>query len=505
MGERRSLGAWAPGVLAALVAGLVTLNYTLNHFYVRGAYMLDSGWFAYLVTEARWPSPNPPALGGTYFTFHLSPVFWLLSAPWAALDSVGLAPPPAAWFALTQAAWVAVLAASTWALLAAAARPVTPRLRAAASAAAVLAAFSGATLGTVGFAHFEVAIPALGLAALALYVRGHSWWAWAPLALGLACREDAGLHYFGVLALLTLVALRRRRDPVWNRRARHFAAAAGVCAAYAVATLAVQRQAYPSDLDAFARIYAGDPAWAHASWSFVADRLGFVAAYRPALWIPLVAVLALAAAGRSWLMAVGPVSVLPWVAVSLAAVNDAAGHLTSHYAFPLVILTVWPAAAWALGDDATFAGRWSTGVGRVGVVAVIAAASVVTFPLSKGSHDRMPFRSMGFAWAGVMSERQQAARDLVDGPDRVPLVDDAVASLVPGDVDPGQWASLLDASPATLTGAASIAYLPPDDWRAAYARRSLEVARMSVTCPFEGTGFMVARRTPDAAACTPLR
>ena len=49
MSKLQSTG-WILGVFT--IASFVVVNYTLNHFYVNGAYMMDSGHFAYLSAHA---------------------------------------------------------------------------------------------------------------------------------------------------------------------------------------------------------------------------------------------------------------------------------------------------------------------------------------------------------------------------------------------------------------------------------------------------------------------
>src|ERR1041384_2004121 len=94
----RSAFIRASTLVSFLIPTLLVTDYTLAHFYVRGAYYTDSGWYSYLATHlSGWPLANPPALGGTYFSYHISPIFFLPSLLYSLLFP-GM--PAAAFFSL---------------------------------------------------------------------------------------------------------------------------------------------------------------------------------------------------------------------------------------------------------------------------------------------------------------------------------------------------------------------------------------------------------------------
>src|SRR3954469_11758094 len=69
-----------PYFVSFLIPFIGFLNYTLNHFYVQGAYFLDSGWFAFLSRDIDHRLTNPQALGGVYLSTHFSPIFHVIGA-----------------------------------------------------------------------------------------------------------------------------------------------------------------------------------------------------------------------------------------------------------------------------------------------------------------------------------------------------------------------------------------------------------------------------------------
>src|SRR5215469_13848946 len=103
----RSLAAhWPGGAVAFALPALFGTLYTLNHFYVRGATMWDTGWFSYLASHANSLAlPNPPAIGGSFYSVHVSPIFallsWVRAMVWFGSD--------ASYFAAIQGLWYGLM------------------------------------------------------------------------------------------------------------------------------------------------------------------------------------------------------------------------------------------------------------------------------------------------------------------------------------------------------------------------------------------------------------
>ena len=62
--------------LAFLIVALLATNYTVNRFYVLGAAMWDSGWYAQLAATGL---RNPPAIGGWFLSDHMSLILVITS------------------------------------------------------------------------------------------------------------------------------------------------------------------------------------------------------------------------------------------------------------------------------------------------------------------------------------------------------------------------------------------------------------------------------------------
>ena len=331
-----------PAIGAGLLAGGVALAVpfaafaalTLHHFYVRGSFLLDAGWTAYLVSHGGLLLPYPTALGGdSYYNWHVGPILTAFSLVRRALPLSDIQ-----YFAAFGGLCHALPAfAVFWVLRAG----YGLRRGIAVGVAALIAvafAFNGLALAIARYPHSEILIAAaVMLFAAALVMRRP---AIAAICFGIAMltREDAGLHIFGLMVLL--VAVNRRYGISWREQRTELAFAA-VGLVYSSVTLAAQRllSTMPSTM---ALTYLGDPPLAHLSVNGLLLRLQFLLTYRAYLVLPCLVAAIWAVRTRNPYLLVGYAACLPWVALQLAAYSDIAGTLSGYYAFPLLIAAFWP-------------------------------------------------------------------------------------------------------------------------------------------------------------------
>ncbi|MEY4066164.1 MAG: hypothetical protein RIR26_2372 [Pseudomonadota bacterium] len=309
----------------------------LAHFLIQGAYYLDSGLFAYLLSEADLPMKFPPVLGeGSYMATHVSPAFWPMQwlaqlfqlkphvsvAIWQGILFAGMGiaglifmERSSAEFSLKQSSW-------TWCAL-------------------LLLPFSGLALSILVYPHTEaMAMSALFISFGLILEKNH--WAqcasWLLLVFALAVREDAGFHVFGLYMTFLVLSLWAKQLPQqWKK----ILAAAAVGFVYSVAILKLQKSNFTGD-NAFERIYSGNPAWAHVNLIFLSKRLGEFLIHKPYLSIPLVIYSAFTVLQRKWVMLTPVLAYTPWLLVNLAAIAPTAGSLMAYYAYPLLALFIWP-------------------------------------------------------------------------------------------------------------------------------------------------------------------
>lgn len=421
----------AAGIAMAVPFGAVT-NAVMNHVFVTGGFLLDTGWFVHLVAMQDWPLSNPPLIGGTYFATHLTLLFHAVGAIERVLP-IG----PIATFALSQGLWSALIALAVVILAKAADTQHTRNDSLTNSLVAAGTALSGPVLLLLGFPHPEIALPALILLSVALWLRGWTVVALAVLALGLAVREDAGLHaatVYGAIGLCRVVRAGGGRG-----RFAEVGVAAGAALA-AGALMAYQRWAFAGD-DALARMYLEDPMLAHVDAGFVGRRLWHWVTDRADVVAPLAVLLAWALAVRRPAPAMGVLAVAPWLALHAIAVEDAPGRLLDNYGFygfPLLIAVGWPLVAAAV--DPALQGRRAWRATAVQVLTV--GLSIALLPMADpGLKDRRSWRVFDVAYTGTVgaTKRFMAAHRADPTAAGFVLMGDGVAALMPELVGGATW------------------------------------------------------------------
>ena len=330
----QSVGIAAAAMLAVGIPFFAFMNLVLFHFYVRGSFVLDTGLLASLMWHSDATLTQPASLGGgSFFGTHVSLLFLPVSAlSWCLPFSM---PQVFAGFVGFSHALLAL--AVFWLLVEGFGlrRGIGPWI---AALAGLGFAFSGLAIAIARYPHFETLIAAFFLLFAVAQALGHPRLAVAFFVLGLATREDAGLHYVAVLGLLIAlntvygVPLRQQRTE-WT-----FVLAALF---YAIAAMAVQRLLFPGT-SAFVRVYLGDPPLAHLSRGLIADRFLFFLVSRPYIVYPALGACIWALRARNPCIVLAFAAAIPWLLLHLLAKSPLAGTLVSYYAFPFLIALAWP-------------------------------------------------------------------------------------------------------------------------------------------------------------------
>lgn len=496
---RRALRA-GTAFTAFAVPALCIFNYVLNHYYEHGAYLLDTGWFAWMASNAdAWPLPNPPLLGDTYFSTHVSLIFYLLTglhrliSPIVELDA-------ALWFALVQGCWAGLTGIAVHALLkndAAGTGWELCRLT-----LAILASMNGIALAITAFPHIEAAIPALTLCFFALLLGGRPILAGIVLVLTLSVREDAGLHLFGLLLLVACVQWFRDRKACgdalpWQR----YAALAACCLAWSVTAIVWQKTHYVGD-NALVRIYLGEPAFAHLNAAFLVHRSGQLMAASLHVLVPMLFLILAGLVTRDGRLLAAPVSVLPWISLSVAAITYGAGTLANYYAFPIVTALLWPAVTYAMD-----AGQPERKYRYPVWLAAAALLSIVCFAQARvHAQDPAPWRSFDFAWLDLRQPTEAALDAFWRAPTEqtgIVLFDDSVTALRPDLVDHHAWLYADSFSESHARIADTVVYMPRGDY--AEARDLMNGHGFNHACRYAHTHVTVrSKRALELSGCRPL-
>jgi len=340
MTSRSSAAAPAAILIAATFtsAALPFVGFThlvLFHFYVRGAFLLDTGLLAFLTWHSDAALTQPNSLGGaSFFATHVvllfllaSQISWLIpvSLPQFFAGFVGLSHSLLAlavfWllvegYGLRQsgAVWLAALAG-------------------------IVFSFSGLAISIARYPHFETYIAAFFLLFATAQALGHLRLASIFLLLGLATREDAGFHYAAVLLLMVVFdwprGLRAERCDLWF---------ALIALAYSATVMIGQRLIFP-DGSAFARVYLGTPPLGHVDATLIGHRVLYLVVNRPYILLPALAAVIWSIRARNPAIIVGYAGAVPWLSLHLLAKSPLAGVLASYYAFPFLIALGWPLIA----------------------------------------------------------------------------------------------------------------------------------------------------------------
>jgi hypothetical protein len=486
--------------LAALIfaaASVAASNYFLNDFYVAGAAMLDSGWYAYLFAHSlHWPPLNPPAIGGNYFeTSHFSPILLVFGCLHAILGRAGVNVPAPIYFSIIQGAWVGTIPLAIFLLLRSGERKSTLYL-VVMSVVAVVSGFGAISLAALFLPHIEIGIPACLLMFFALYGSKFKRASVVPLVGGLFIREDAGLHYFGFLISLSCALYLSSKSKGARSAAKDFLVLSICCVLYGLGVIALQKLFFANN-DALVRVYTGTPPYQHLTWTFLKDRSWFMLHHRLYILAPLALLVIISAALGDMVLFAGTFAVMPWLMFSFAALSFQAGTLTYYYSFPFIVSVAWPAVSARVAHLAGIPRRQ----GIYGVSLLLLAVSSLLFVREIPPQAPMTIPGFGFDWYGKIADNQSALHQfLSSNPAYRFLVDDSVASLNTESVTSDQWRYSL-AFPRSLVTAADGIIFQPGSWLAETAERIATEAKFVNRCQITRTNFIVMSRYKDLAEC----
>lgn len=461
----RNTSQYASGVIAAVICLLIVLvffSYNLHYFYLHGAPVYDSGWFAWLSRfAADWPMANPQLIGGFALPIHLWLIFFLSHA----LAVLFPAMPYAVWYSLFMASWPALLWVGIFYLLPKEDVP-SPLRRA---VLAVLLALNGLTLSMIGFPHVESFIPALFFAGIACWLGLRGAWGQIPalcaFAIMLSVREDAGLHACLAFAALALAAFSTKNTTL----ARRLIFLAAVSFSYSAVALALQKFSLPDGGQALGRVYLGYPILAHVDGQMLLQRLIYWVAARSYIFVALAILTAAVVYWRDRVLALGVALCLPWLALSLLAISSMAGGLFGYYSVPLMFGFFWPLLLLRLPAAMKVERR----VGLVRLQAVMAAASTFLFVLMGtvllfvgrgGAIEHAPWLYVLPPWPDRIAATERYLSSLTASPQFDHLIfDDGAASLLIDRLRQGQYRGRLAYSDAEIAQAAGFVRFISDD------------------------------------------
>ena len=363
--NRRRLLLVVVGVVPTLLLGLGVVQFTLNHFFARAPYLLDSGWYSAIIYRAGLFPHNPQIAcnyADYYFGIHFSPLVsaFSLASYLVPLDRIE-------WYALFQGLVFVPCGIATYLLASRLEPDVSWRRLSVAFVAAIAFAFNGLIVSFVSYPHYEAAIPGLICVVLVAVTTGRLRLAWVCLVLCVSVREDAGFHASLALAPLLYLQLRGVEFPV-SRRALVTIVVAAFAAS--LASIAIQHLFFhPAGL--VRSEYLGEPIYSHVDAAMLADRAREVVTTCQHIWYPFVVTCAIAAIRRDARYLLGWAVTAPWLLLNFLAVQQAKAAFFAYTGFPFVV-----AMFWVYLHGARLARRRLRPIAAEAVLAVIALASL---------------------------------------------------------------------------------------------------------------------------------
>lgn len=368
------------GLAVALPAAILPIIAIYTHFLKHGAYYLDSGFFAYLLTDAGLKMQSPAVLNsGSYLSTHVSPTFYLFQ-----FISSFFSLTPHFTFALWQAC-IAVTAVMAAYLTYARSKEHNPKFFVYKEILALTALpFSGLAIDILGYPHTEslaVSLMCLNISLLFTESKVTRTASWIFFALALGVREDVGFHYFALcMTYLVLAFITKKTCPKWPS----LLAIAIIGFIYSAAVVVLQKKFFPGD-NAFARIYSGTPPWQHIDASFLIDRLSQFFTKKTFISLPLLGLVLYAFKTRQIILVTPVFAFLPWLTVNLLAIAESAGTIMGYYAYPLLFIFCWPILSLDLTAHDKEQSR-STKSDLIKFTGLMLLASIILYRVAPGSH-----------------------------------------------------------------------------------------------------------------------
>lgn len=330
-------------LLATAICFLAVHNAILNFFFVHGAYFLDAGWFAYVTWRSDWllHSPDSHPWGAVpYLRQHFA--LWFLG-----LNGLSyLLPVSHVGF---MAIWMGGIYVLGFIVGLAALRPWLGELSSRHACpllvgGALAFAFNVVALDTLMYPHPEILIPFVIIALLLAIVAHRRFWSVLLLIFALSLRTDVGFHVFlfAAGAGIGLWLDGHRNADAHSALIRRLIAVAAISFGYSALAYGVQALFLPGGRQ-FSAIYLGEPPLSHVAIERIFDRASALFLTGKAfIFTGFVLCLSCTVLTRRWIYVLGAMAGLPWALVNLLAASEAASSFFTYYAFPFVVLLLWP-------------------------------------------------------------------------------------------------------------------------------------------------------------------
>ena len=323
------------GVVPTLLLALGVAHFTLDHFFVRAPYLLDSGLLsgiAYRSGPLLAPAEIACNYATSFYQVYFSPIVSAISALSYVVPAHRIE-----WFVFVHAMVYVPIGLAVYSLASHVGPACTLRRLPITIFAALALSFSGLVLWMISYPHYEAATPGLVCLVLAAVVTGRTRLTWIVLALAVSVRQDGGLHV--ALALAPLVYLKWRGTEMLPSQ-RRLIVTIGVALAASAAEFACQKLLFVP-VDRLHAVYLGTPAYAHLSWSLLADRAHDFVTSCQVIYYPFLGTVLLAVLRRDARYLFGWASTVPWFLFNFTAYDPAKSSFAAYSVGPFLVSMFW--------------------------------------------------------------------------------------------------------------------------------------------------------------------
>tara|TARA_Y100001968_G_scaffold36629_1_gene28094 strand:+ start:4768 stop:6318 length:1551 start_codon:yes stop_codon:yes gene_type:complete len=332
-------------ILSVLIGILIIIYYRIawmhNHFYINGAAIWDTGWFAHLISNPSIGLGNPKViLSNSYYDTHFSP----------ALGIYSIISPFKSFSLVTQLGiFIGLCNCLNFPLIYIA---LKNNLKLQDKYYYLLGVYIFSLIFTllseperlVRFPHFEIVIITLIGYSLIFFCQRRNLLTWFPLILSLGFREDAGFHISIIyLTIYIYLILMNNKISAFNN-SKFYQDLSGKLSLFGTISSIViikMKTIFFKNDNAFTRVYSGEDFYSHLNLEILKNQLiEFLHTQKTEgywLIIPFAIFIALFLLTKNILYILGYISVAPWFLIHITAISPVASRLQAHYGFPFLI------------------------------------------------------------------------------------------------------------------------------------------------------------------------
>lgn len=320
--------------LVGLPVFYLNFSFIINHFYISGAYLLDSGFLADLIYRNEFNPRVAPILGGHVFNgVHFSIIHNIMNIisyiiPFNFID----------YYAFFQGIIYALLSVSVFSIFLNGYDLDDRFTLLMAICASIIFAFTGVVLNCVFYPHFEAMTTGFAILFFLFLFKGKHSTASLFFVLCLFVREDSGLHLVALLLFVFVVNLFSTNKLGSQNKIIMYTIAAFT---YSFLAILIQKFYFKGG-GAFSTAYmGGSDNLSYITIDHVISRLVLYYNGLPFLWQPLLILIVWAVLERNFYLLIGFFAQVPWFFLHILSTGPVS-EMSTYRVFPFIVAMAWP-------------------------------------------------------------------------------------------------------------------------------------------------------------------